>query len=104
MIDLIAENSLLRLVLLLFLFAVVAVVVYFLMQAITVRQFARQRLLEGTAGGSTPTLGSLRAENVESAWLKLVNTIERRGLSLVDSKDEVLRHKLIMTKSPDRRE
>jgi len=96
MIDLIAENSLLRLVLLLFLFAVVAVVVYFLMQAITVRQFARQRLLEGTAGGSTPTLGSLRAENVESAWLKLVNTIERRGLSLVDSKDEVLRHKLIM--------
>ena len=96
MIELIAENGLLRMVLLLFLFAVVAVAAYFIVQAMTVRQFARQRLLEETAGSGTPTLGSLRAENVESAWLKLVNSIERRGLSLVDSKDEVLRHKLIM--------
>jgi len=96
MIELIAENSLLRLLLLLFLFALVAVAAYFIVQAVTVRQFARQRLLEGTAATGTPTLGSLRAENVESAWLKLVNSIERRGLSLVDSKDEVLRHKLIM--------
>jgi tight adherence protein C len=96
MIELIAENGLLRLLLLLFLFAVVAIAAYFVTQAVTVRQFARQRLLEGTAATGAPTLGSLRAENVESAWLKLVNSIERRGLSLVDSKDEVLRHKLIM--------
>ena len=96
MLELIAENSLLRLVLLLFLFAVVAAIAYFFAQAINVRQFARQRLLEGTAGKGAPTLGSLRAENVESTWLKLVNSIERRGLSLVDSKSEALRHKLIL--------
>jgi tight adherence protein C len=96
MIELIAENSLLRLVLLVLLFAVVAIAAYFIAQAVTARQFARQRLLEGTAATGTPTLGSLRAENVESSWLKLVNSIERRGLSLVDSKDELLRHKLIM--------
>jgi tight adherence protein C len=39
-------------------------------------------------------LGSLRAERVESAWLKLVNSIEKAGLSLVDSKDDALRAKL----------
>jgi tight adherence protein C len=43
----------------------------------------------------TQTLASLRTDRVESAWLKLVNSIERRGLSLVDTKDESLRRKLI---------
>jgi tight adherence protein C len=37
----------------------------------------------------------LRNERVESAWLKLVNSIEARGLSLVDTKDAALRQKLI---------
>jgi tight adherence protein C len=37
----------------------------------------------------------LRAERVESAWLKLVNTIEHQGISLVDTKDATLRQKLI---------
>jgi tight adherence protein C len=39
-------------------------------------------------------MGSLRSEHAESAWLKLVNSIEKSGLSLVDSKDEKLRAKL----------
>ena len=38
--------------------------------------------------------GSLRSQNAESAWLKLVNTIERAGLSLVDTKDDNLRRRL----------
>jgi tight adherence protein C len=41
-------------------------------------------------------LGSLRAERIESAWLRLVNSIEKSGLSLVDTKDAALRHKLIL--------
>jgi tight adherence protein C len=48
----------------------------------------------------TPTLGSLRTERVESAWLKLVNTIEQRGLSLVDTKDVALRQQLIAAGYP----
>jgi tight adherence protein C len=40
-------------------------------------------------------LGSLRAERIESAWLKLVNSIEKRGLSLVDTRDASLRQKLV---------
>jgi len=96
MIELVADNSLLRLLLLLFLFATVAASGYFIAQAFTVRQLARRRLIEASVpGSSTPTIGSLRTERVESAWLKLVNSIERRGLSLVDTKDAALRQRLI---------
>jgi tight adherence protein C len=40
-------------------------------------------------------MGSLRTDKVESAWLKLVNSIEKAGLSLVDSKDDALRRRLV---------
>jgi tight adherence protein C len=96
MLDLLAENSIVRQLLLLLLFAVVAAASYFMVQAAVARQLTRRRLLEEgprvTSG--VPIMGSLRAERVESAWLKLVNSVEKSGLSLVDSKDEALRHKL----------
>jgi tight adherence protein C len=96
MIELIAENSLLRMLLLLLLFAVVAAAAYFSSQAFGVRQLARRRLLEpATAMSGAPSLSSLRSDRIESAWLKLVDSIERKGLSLVDTKDAALRQKLI---------
>ncbi len=96
MVELLAENSLLRLLLLFLLFSVVAAGVYFIAQAASMRQLARSRLLEpASVSSGAPTLGSLRAERIESAWLKLVNTIEQRGLSLVDTKDAALRQLLI---------
>ena len=96
MFDLIAENSGLRLLLLLLLFAMVAVMTYFATQALGERQLARLRLLdrEPCAAGPSQTLGSLRTDKVQSSWLKLVNSIEKSGLSLVDTKDEALRQKL----------
>src|SRR5207244_5228980 len=96
MIELVAENGALRLLLLGLLFALVAAAVYFASQTVAVRQLTRRRLLEaGPRGTGVATLGSLRTERVESAWLKLVNSIEARGLSLVDTKDVALRQKLI---------
>jgi tight adherence protein C len=101
MIELVAENTLLRLVMLLFLFAVVAAIAYVIAQAMTVRQLAKRRLLEAAApGAGTPVAGSLRAERIESAWLRLVNSIEHRGLSLVDTKDAALRQKLVAAGYP----
>ena len=96
MLELLADNSLVRLLLLFLLFAVVAAAAYFTTQMVTSRQLTRRRLLEEgpRATGGAPILGSLRTERVESAWLKLVNSVEKSGLSLVDSKDEALRHKL----------
>jgi tight adherence protein C len=101
MIELVAENSLLRLLLLFLLFAIVAVAVYFVTQGFSARQLARRRLLEtATVMSGAPTLSSLRSERIESAWLKLVNTIESRGLSLVDTKDVALRQQLIAAGYP----
>src|SRR5436190_1045420 len=96
MIELVAENGALRLLLLALLFALVAAAVFFTTQTAAARQLTRRRLLEaGPRSSGAATLGSLRAARVESAWLKLVNSIEARGLSLVDTKDAALRQQLI---------
>ena len=101
MIEMVAENSVLRLALLLLLFGVVAAAAYFVAQALAVRQLARRRLLQTAVPTSGPqSLGSLRSDGIESAWLKLVNSIESKGLSLVDTKDAVLRQKLIAAGYP----
>lgn len=96
MLDLIAQNSVLRLLALALLFALVAVIAYFASQTVAARQLTRRRLLEDGPrfGEGGPTMSSLRTERVESAWLTLVNSIEKSGLSLVDSKDEALRQRL----------
>ena len=101
MVELVAQNAVLRWLLLLFLFVVVVTAAYFVAQGIAGRQLSRRRLLEpaGVPSGD-PMLGSLRAERLESAWLKLVNTIESRGLSLVDTKDVALRQQLIAAGYP----
>jgi tight adherence protein C len=77
------------------LFALVAAGVYFAVAAYSSRQLSRQRLAE--AGSSSgPVVGtSLRSQNAESAWLKLVNGIEKAGLSLADTRSDTVRKKLI---------
>ena len=97
MLELLADNVLLRMMLMALLFAVVAAGVFFGAQAVVARQATRRRLIEEAprVGGAAPTMGSLRTERVEGAWLKLVNSIEKSGLSLVDTKDEALRQKLV---------
>lgn len=96
MLDLVAQSPGLRVALLVLLFALVMATAFFSAQAIAARQAARKRLLEGGATTSgSQSFGSLRNERVESTWLTLVNTIERRGISLVDTKDHALRQRLI---------
>lgn len=96
MIELLAQNYMLRLLLLVLLFAMVAATAYFATEAVTLRQQTRRRLLEGSPRGAAMVmLGSLRSERVENAWLKLVNAIEKRGLSLVDTKDASVRQRLV---------
>ena len=93
--ELFADYPLLRLGLLFALFALVAAGVYFAVAAYSSRQLSRQRLAE--AGSSSgPVVGtSLRSQNAESAWLKLVNGIEKAGLSLADTRSDTVRKKLI---------
>jgi len=96
MADLVAEYPLLRFAILVGLFALVVAGVYFALSAYEVRQLSRRRLVEGTDFGEHALVGaSLRSQHAESAWLKLVNGIEKAGLSLVDTRDDTLRKKLV---------
>lgn len=91
---LLAQYPLLRLGILLGLFALVVVGGYFVTAAVTARQLSRRRLVEGPNGGHQVVGASLRSQAAESAWLRLVNGIEKAGLSLVDTRDDPLRKKL----------
>src|SRR5687767_13797316 len=94
--ELFAQYPVLRWVVLVSLFALVAVGAYLIATAISQRQFSRKRLVEGGAFSGPEILGtSLRAQTTESAWLKLVNGIEKAGLSLVDTRGDALRQKLV---------
>jgi tight adherence protein C len=95
MIELLTDNPMLKYLLLLALFAVVSAAAYFASLSVGERQAMRRRLAEGMATEEQTAIGSLRSSQVESAWLKLVDKIERAGLSLVDSKDEAIRRRLI---------
>jgi tight adherence protein C len=96
MLDLVSQSPWLRMLLLTLLFALVVASAYFIVLGFTARQEARRRLIEAAVTGpGAPTPSSLRNEQVQSSWLKLVNSIEKRGLSLVDTKDASLRQKLI---------
>lgn len=96
MFDLIAGNPVLKDATLLALFIVVVAGVYFASSALAARQVTRQRLVEPAASGGEIAVsgGSLRSSTAESAWLSLVNAVEKTGLSLVDTKDESLRQRL----------
>jgi tight adherence protein C len=95
MIDLLADNPALRYLLLFALFGLVSALTYLVAAGINARQTARRRLVEDGAGGATQSFGSLRSDRTEGTWLKLVENIEKSGLSLVDTKDASVRQRLI---------
>ena len=96
MAELIASNPLLRIALLVTLFLAVGGVTYLLSGIFGARQQARRRLHGSGSDTDEPAvlLPSLRAEQTSAAWLKLVDRIEKAGLSLVDTKNEVLKRRL----------
>ena len=46
--------------------------------------------------GSDPGVGSLRTDQTASLWAKIINEVERRGLSLTDTKGDLLAEKLML--------
>ena len=96
MLEVFSENPLLKSVLLVALFALVSATTYFVAVAVGTRQVARQRLADsGPMSEPGAVLGSLRTDRVETAWSKLVDRIEKAGLSLMDTRDKALRQKLV---------
>ena len=96
MFELIADNPIVRGAMLLGLFLIVVFAVYFATKSVAVGQLTRRRLADALPGSDGEAIagGSLRSQHTESAWLRLVASIESSGLSLVDTKDENLRRRL----------
>lgn len=96
MLDL-ALTSQLRPVLLLLLFIAIVALVFGIAEIVARNAKVRSRLdLVSEAGGAAQTDGqSLRGERNNSEWKKLVDGIEKMGISLVDSNNDGLRKRLI---------
>lgn len=97
MMDLIAENLTLRFGMLALVFLLVVGLTYILASLVSGRQITRRRLAgdASNVSGPQPIAGSLRGQGAEDAWQKVVNAIEKAGLSLVDTKDDAVRQKLV---------
>lgn len=95
--SLLNDYPILRIALFAGIFVLVAAGAYFVATAVAARQISRRRVVEhGSGYAGQPVVGtSLRSQHAESAWLRLVNGIEKAGLSLVDTKDAALRQKLV---------
>ena len=96
MTELFTDYPLLRMGILLGLFALVAAGAYFIAErgrgAASCRAAGSSRAIIG----SHQVVGaSLRSQEAESAWLRLVNGIEKAGLSLVDTRGNSVRKKLV---------
>lgn len=105
MIAILLENDIARLALLSLIFLAVAAAAYSVAITTGSRGLVERRLSDdrgwsGQGLSSNVAAGSLRSADAQSAWLKLVNAIEKSGLSLVDTKDNALRNRLIAAGYP----
>lgn len=55
----------------------------------------RRRIATELEPAGTSTAHSIRSQQAETAWIRLVNFIEKRGLSLADTKGDQLRKRMI---------
>ncbi len=89
-------NGPLRLALLALVFIIVVAMVMLVSNAIARRAATRARLEEVRGHEATLTNSiSLRGESIYKGWQKLTDFIEKSGVSLVDTKGETLRARLI---------
>ena len=95
MLDVVASTPSVRIAVLITVFALVVVLVWIALNVAGKRMTVRTELRDiagvGALGASHETLTGRR----ETAWVKLVDQIERAGLNLTDTKSDVLREKLL---------
>ncbi|MEQ7872909.1 type II secretion system F family protein [Sphingomonas sp. ASV193] len=97
MTELLLQNPWLRYSILAALFIVVAVVAYLLVSSLDTQRVFRERLADGQR--PSPLVrgdpATLRMEDREGPWLRLIRAIERSGLSLADTRDDKVRKLLV---------
>lgn len=98
MIDNLIQNDVARYLALAVLFMVVVFIVVVVGNLIGDRRATRERLDMSTSAGTVEGIGGgghLRSDRAEGRWFDLLNSIEKSGISLVDTRDETLRKRLI---------
>ncbi len=94
MLELISSNPVIRTLILIIVFGLVALVV-FSISAITSRRMRVSRDLASLGGdGNSPTSETLTRQRTEGAWAKMVKRIEEAGLNLGDTNDSKLERQL----------
>ena len=88
------DSLLPRPLLLLIVFVAVALAAMLIFSVLESYRAVRRRVAD-QASQASGGVRTLRSDQTQTAWIKLVNFIEQRGLSLTDTKDDQLRKKLI---------
>ena len=84
-----------RLLILLLVFLLVSVIAFTVITPALARAAVKRRIEERLDPVSASGGATLRSDLKNSAWVRLINAIEQRGLSLADTKDDKLRSRLI---------
>ncbi|WP_260482892.1 type II secretion system F family protein [Sphingomicrobium flavum] len=99
MIDNLVQNDVMRYLALAVLFMVVVFFTVLIGNLVGDRRATRQRLDQSTGRGATvETLGgggTLRSDRARGRWFDMLNSIEKSGISLVDTRDDTLRKRLV---------
>ncbi|WP_343346750.1 type II secretion system F family protein [Sphingomicrobium sp. XHP0239] len=95
MIDYFSANEFARYAILAMIFFAVVLVIMLAGSRIGQRQSVRARIRPAEIARSGKTAATLRADRAQGRWVRLVNSIEKSGLSLVDTKDATLRRRLL---------
>lgn len=97
------SSNVARIAILLGIFAVVAILVYFLMSIVSRRLAIREELASlsaTTIRNVEVSPRSIKFQSRETAWSRLADLIEKTGLDLTDTKNERLREKLVAAGFP----
>ena len=94
MIDFLATNSWARIAILVMVFATIAGIAAWIALAFARRQEIRDELRSIARTGHSATVASL-SDRRDDQWSRLVDRIEKAGLSLTDTKSDVLRAKML---------
>lgn len=95
MLDFLATNPIARNALLAFLFAATVFIVFWIARLASGRIETKATIREIAGGGLASGDGPSLREQRTSAWIDLAERIEKSGLSLSDTKDDILRQRLI---------
>jgi tight adherence protein C len=88
-------QSLSRPVILLLVFGIAVLLTWAALSYLGTYRAVRRRVATELQPATATGGASLRSQQTEGAWVRLVNFVEKRGLSLADTKGDQLRRKMI---------